>query len=388
MENRSIGLITNTGSIPFFTNTQLAYASPADIIHVTGGNTGNVCFIQAIEKLLNYNVKQIDWSDEPSTVRKSIGHIVICAANQLGVHADLGYWAERLNAFQLPVTVVSIGAQTESRREYPILQQGSIDFLNTLQKYKPSRGANISVRGEYTQRLLKNYGIESIVVGCPSLFYSEDPQLASSFRSAKANHLKPRISVAAGNPFDARSKSLEAKLVSLLSLYPGNYILQHPREFIDFCSGNHSNLTDGEIDLMLEFIGHKAFGSQELIDEFLRDRTTFFIDVGHWMQSIRRSDLVVGTRYHGIAIGIQAGVPGCVYTIDSRTEELCETTGIKYISAEAASSMDAADLIESSRWSDQDIALFQENRRQKSIIFSAFLESNNLPVPEYLHCLQ
>lgn len=379
MKNFRVGLITNTGSIPFFTQHLLAFATPNEIADITGGNTGNVCFVQAIEKILSYRFQQIDWTMDAATVQQNFTHIVVCAANQLGPHSDLSFWAERLNEFGLPVTIICIGAQSSTKEEFPHLQQGTIDFLNITQKYNGSSGANISVRGEYTQRLLSSYGIASEVIGCPSLFLSEDPELGSGFSSFKSEPNKSRISITAGNPFDDRSKQLEPKLIELLSDYSGDYILQHPKEFIEFCLGDRSGLTDEQLKLIRNFM---ALDTKS--DVFLRDRSKCFIDIGNWMQRIRGSDFVIGTRYHGVAIGIQAGIPGCVYTIDSRTEELCETTGIKSIPAEVAVSLGSSELIDASKWSQVDIASFRENRHQKSTAMAAFLESNKLTPPDYL----
>jgi polysaccharide pyruvyl transferase WcaK-like protein len=46
------------------------------------------------------------------------------------------------------------------------------------------------------------------------------------------------------------------------------------------------------------------------------------------MEAIRKFDFVVGARFHGIMLAIQAGVPGAVITHDSRTQELCQTLAI------------------------------------------------------------
>lgn len=384
MKNSCVGLITNTGSVPLFSKLRHAFAAPIEIADITGGNTGNICFVQAIEKLLAYQFQQIDWTTDSAKVQQDFTQIVVCAANQLGPHSDLSYWAERLEKFSLPVTIICIGAQSSNKEEFPHLQKGTLDFLKVTQKYNSSSGANISVRGKYTQRLLANYGIASDVIGCPSLFLSEDPELGSSFSAFKAEVNKSRISITAGNPFDERSKSLEAKLVGILSDFNGDYILQHPKSFIEFCFGDRSNLSKEKVNIILDFLGLKLSSDGGNAEVFLRDHSNCFIDIGNWMQRIRRSDFVIGTRYHGVAIGIQAGIPGCVYTIDSRTEELCETTGIKSIPAEAAASLEPLELLDASRWSDLDIINFQQNRFQKSAAMAAFLESNNLNIPTYL----
>jgi hypothetical protein len=52
---------------------------------------------------------------------------------------------------------------------------------------------------------------------------------------------------------------------------------------------------------------------------------TCFIDAGSWMESMRTVDFVVGPRFHGVMLAMQAGTPGGVIAHDSRTLEMCET---------------------------------------------------------------
>lgn len=387
MNSKRIGLITNSVNLAEFRRNKLTDLSPTEILDATGGNTGNVCFIQATEKLLGYQHCQIDWTDDPSLVRSTVDHIVVCAANQLGAHSDLSYWAERLVAFNLPVTIMCIGAQAETKHVSPILNKGTIDFLQIVVRLNYSSDVNISVRGDYTHRLLAQYGIHSAVIGCPSLFISEDPMLASDFATRKINEAKAQIAVAAGNPFDQRSQLLEPRLIDLLKICSGGYILQHPREFLDFCSGRLDSLSGAEVSQMSRFMGFDKTPYEQIARPFLRNHSQVYIDIENWMADISKAGLVVGTRYHGVAVGIQASVPGCVYTIDSRTEELCEATGIKHMTVEQAASFGIDDLLEASSWGNKDVQTFQDNRRIKSIQMAEFLKSNKLEVPKYLSTL-
>ena len=43
---------------------------------------------------------------------------------------------------------------------------------------------------------------------------------------------------------------------------------------------------------------------------------------------MRKFDFVVGPRFHGVMLAMQAGIPGGVIAHDSRTLELCQTMGI------------------------------------------------------------
>jgi hypothetical protein len=46
------------------------------------------------------------------------------------------------------------------------------------------------------------------------------------------------------------------------------------------------------------------------------------------MESMRNFDFVVGPRFHGVMLAMQAGTPGGVIAHDSRTHEMCQTMEI------------------------------------------------------------
>ena len=48
----------------------------------------------------------------------------------------------------------------------------------------------------------------------------------------------------------------------------------------------------------------------------------------HGSSSMRNFDFVVGPRFHGVMLAMQAGTPGGVIAHDSRTHEMCETMEI------------------------------------------------------------
>ncbi|WP_246053464.1 hypothetical protein [Paracoccus hibiscisoli] len=46
------------------------------------------------------------------------------------------------------------------------------------------------------------------------------------------------------------------------------------------------------------------------------------------MDELRRHDLLIGPRFHGAQLAIQAERMACTVTIDTRTEEMCRETGV------------------------------------------------------------
>jgi hypothetical protein len=68
--------------------------------------------------------------------------------------------------------------------------------------------------------------------------------------------------------------------------------------------------------------------SPEAFKVWCRKRMLAFGDADHWMAWTKRYDFVVGPRFHGVMLAIQAGVPAGCIAHDSRTLEMCQTMEI------------------------------------------------------------
>jgi polysaccharide pyruvyl transferase WcaK-like protein len=87
-----------------------------------------------------------------------------------------------------------------------------------------------------------------------------------------------------------------------------------------------------------------------------------FYDVRAWMDFLRRFDFVVGTRFHGAMLAIQAGIPAACIAHDSRTYEMCQTMKVPVcLSTEINLPLTPANLLEHFRF---DADEFRESRRQ------------------------
>lgn len=93
---RRVGLIDNLVDIDNFISLKLQDATASEIMTATGGNTGNVGFVFGIRKILGNSITRVGWGWTAAVVQDRFDHLVICCANQLGAHADLGAWADRL----------------------------------------------------------------------------------------------------------------------------------------------------------------------------------------------------------------------------------------------------------------------------------------------------
>ncbi|RZT97609.1 polysaccharide pyruvyl transferase family protein [Rivibacter subsaxonicus] len=381
---KRVGLIDNLQDIPTFIGTKFETASAAEVMKATGGNTGNVAFVHAARKILGNPITRIGWGWTPSVVRERVDHLVICCANQLGKHADLGSWADRLEQFDLPVTLLGLGAQSDTLNVAPEIPAGTVRFLQLVKRLNRSSETNIAVRGTFTQDVLLGHEVPSLAIGCPSLHISPVRDLGASIVATQQRREVQRVAVAAGNPWHGPSASLERVLVDIVDAYQGEYIIQHPESMLQFAFGEVDAISPQAKARFLEVYGQR-FGFEELL-EWYRRYAGIYVDPATWLRALRRFDLAIGPRYHGVALAIQAGRPGCVITIDSRTEELCLGTAVKHMRMTEAAGLGADELVARAAWSGDDAERFDQARLVKAVEYTHFLQANELQPSEHLQC--
>lgn len=260
-------------------------------------------------------------------VRAAGDVLVVPLANQLGAHTDLGDWANWFTDYGLPVIGIGLGAQALKQGEAIKLSDGTARWLATLARLSPGNGPTLGLRGAFTADQIARAGFPDIatVTGCPSNFTSADNPadvLAEGYK--RRPH---RIAVNAGIPFLPALARVERMLVPLVT-GERDYIVQHGLEMIRIAYGEFDLISPGELELTHQYI----MPDQDLdtFKSWCRTHAVALNSVQGWMNHVRQFDFVVGTRFHGAMLAIQAGVPAGCITIDSRTEEMCQTMGIPY----------------------------------------------------------
>jgi hypothetical protein len=105
-----IGIIDNLSHIDEFRQTSFLDASAEEVLTATGRNTGNVAFVFAVNRILSSPSVRVGWGWSPDEIKQRREQLVVCCANQIGAHSDLGGWANRLERFELPVAFIGLGA--------------------------------------------------------------------------------------------------------------------------------------------------------------------------------------------------------------------------------------------------------------------------------------
>ncbi len=294
----------------------------------SGGNSGNLAFQFAIASHLGGTVSLKAWSATAQDIRASGDIIVLPLANQLGRHTNLAGAADRLNEFNLPVVGIGLGAQSNSQTANVELTEGTMKWLATIARLAPSAHPNIGTRGAYTKGQIARlgFGESAVVTGCPSNFINET-DIAQRLEVGYAR-VPRHVAVSAGIPWAVDLKAIEQDLASIVTLCGSAYIVQHGLEMLRLARGEFDEMEPDTLEACRAYITPHLS-----LDEFktwCRHYAIAFYDARAWMDFVRRFDFVVGTRFHGTMLAMQAGVPAGCITHDSRTQEMCETMGVPY----------------------------------------------------------
>ena len=373
MTDRNALLLSIPTSVP-----TAAFADLDDLYDLVGHNTGNLAFVYAIDQHLGGGVTRFARHEKPEVVNAASESIaVLPCANHLNPAQDLEGEARIFASYEKPMVAIGLGAQGPLALDpVPDLPEGSVRWLREMAERAPGDAPNISVRGEFTQRVLDKYGVaeSSVVLGCPSLFINPAEDLGRRIEAAAENPIR-RVAVTSGHYRWRHLHRRERSLAQMVEDTRGSYIVQSPFEMIAAARAAWDRVPPEDRSLIKESIGRDS-ESTDSVEEFYRNYSIAFFDAPAWMNYYRNFDFVVGPRIHGVMLAIQAGVPGMCVAHDSRVLELCETMGVPYV--RAGDVADGVDLSDLRRLFKFDGAEFDARRRELLSDYRTFLTSNGL----------
>jgi hypothetical protein len=306
-----------------------AFLSSSELLYrASGDNLGNFAFVEALWRHLGPDVELLPWQVSPGEAREKCDLLVFAAANQLGAHNDLGAFASHLEKIGLPIVAVGLGAQALDMTTPVRLPPGTERWVRVLAAQSPTRRPNIGVRGEFTRQVMEKLrlGDCAVTTGCPSNFLNDRPDFYETLQRSFQRRRIDRLAVAAGSRNFPGTQDAERRLAAMVSQTFGAYIVQADIDMVRFARGELTTLRISELDAIWKFI----LPQHSILDMLLwRQRHVMcFGDATSWMDALRNFDFVAGARFHGVMLGIQAGIPGGVIAHDSRTLELCQTSAI------------------------------------------------------------
>lgn len=324
-------------------------AKAKECYHFCGGNTGNLVHINSYNKILDgHSLTHCNFVDVDLINSQDL--LLVKCANQIGKHhpVNKGIIFDNIEKIKIPIILCCLGAQNKNFDNLDILPADSLwpELLKIVssKRFSPDY-PNISVRGEYSQKVLQFYGVESTVTGCISTTLFKD-KLGTYLKNKYKNKNINNICVAGNNPYNPGSAWLEKELKIITENYNGIHIAQSPVHMFSLIHGEELEIPD---------IFPKVYNmnNEEIRRWFIRYGKMFY-NTDHWSSVIKLYDLVIGTRYHGVAIGLQNDVLGTIFTIDSRTEELAKTNGIKHINVKNLQNKNYQEILEMSMWDEKD----------------------------------
>jgi hypothetical protein len=354
--------------------------SADQIMASTGHNVGNLAFWYAANRLLEAEPYLVGWHTKPKDVPSDVRAFVIPAANFLNVTADLSRIAELVKGLDVPVLLVGIGAQSESKDEIPILKQGVIDFLNEVS----IRAPYIGVRGDYSKAVCGKYGVANAkVMGCPSLFINSSPDLGIKIQRKIETLDVQKIAVHAAC-IKGPLANIERELTRYVLQYPGSaYVIQRPPELIKLM--HDEALTQENAEYVKKCADFLALGStdESRIRNFMKTFGYVPEGIESWALWLRSFSCGINTRIHGTMIGLSAELPSICIWHDTRTYELAKRMRVPTISGEGFLDLRhrPKELFNRIKFDGKD---FDDNRLSLAKQFRALIEEVGLVPSQHL----
>lgn len=360
-----------------------ALESPADTpleqAHRLTGNTGNLAFSVAIQKsLLNPGAPAFKVHNKGQAAAQGDMAVLPCA-NFLSEEGNEGLRkrGDVISALGMPVMALGLGAQAPISSDGFKLHDDARAFVEAIVRNRSGSGPNISVRGEFTRKVmeLSGFGADIEVLGCPSLFLNTTPQLG---RQIQRRFDAGIARVAVGGWSKNIPAALEARLCQVATATGGVYVVQHPKDLVLYAAGRQ-DLMDPRMARRVHRVLTPALSPSEAKAWALRHARVFF-NLADWTAEMAACDFFVGGRIHGTMLAIQSGIPALCVVHDSRTLELCEMMKLPHVRM--------ADLPEGALTPDVlrrlfrfDPEAFDANRIELGRRTLAFMQRNGLEQP-------
>lgn len=302
-----------------------------------GNNCGNLVFQYAVDRLITEETKiigqDIPWA--PKKIQEHCRVIVIPSANFLRENFDFSGYVSFLERAELPLVFLGLGAQADD------FTKSSFDFhpsvLRLIDLIK-ERCHKISVRGEFTARVLDKYGItDTVVTGCPSNFINPSLELPDML----ARKLKGSIGsfiTHADEPWPKKpiKKEVERRLVDWTHIGNAIMVQQSVPTEIGYLRRNNPFTEKRNFSDIESGLAKTLMPSVELEDfrQFVASRLRTYYSVDQWLEDSSHYDFSLGLRLHGNMVAWQSGTPALWITHDSRTRELVDTMALPSIGVE------------------------------------------------------
>jgi hypothetical protein len=277
-------------------------------------NSGNLLFLETAFKILSTRDAEVTADRLQShkigadEINERFDVYVIPLANAFrpSFEPTLQRLTSVIERLKIPVVVLGVGVQRAAWH-----QPGAVRTLDgTVTRFARAvldRSPSIGVRGEITQSYLAELGFRDVqVIGCPSMFL-HGPEMAVTKRPALERDARIGMGITPG------IMSLGPIIASHLERYPNLEYLAQDIDALRLMLWGESPPGDDGTSPLPSHVSHP----------FLRDdKSLFFVDPWPWLDHMKVTDFVFGTRIHGSIAAVLSGTPSYLFAHDARTLEL------------------------------------------------------------------
>ncbi|MFE7710911.1 polysaccharide pyruvyl transferase family protein [Streptomyces sp. NPDC057486] len=352
--------------------------SPYDVVPVERAlhedvfatNSGNLIFSDAAHKILETPRTKVVSNGirtrvaAAERINEEYDAFVIPLANAFrpSFEPQLKRLTQLISKLKIPVIVPGVGAQTSTNYSADRLRPMA-PSVHAFVSAVLDRSASIGVRGEFTERYLRDMGFRDVeVIGCPSMFMGG----RDLFIRENTRPLGPESRIAINGSHDAVKK------------YKLGRIIDHTRARYPHLRFIGQNLSDAR-QLHWRDLSHVNAAVTDIPTHpdhpmFAEGKVRVYIDPKTWVDDLRGFDFSFGSRIHGNIAALLAGTPATVLCSDSRTLELCRYFEIPHrMLAKVPENVDPADL-----YAEADFGPLMRGHQERFDRFMNFLDKNGL----------
>ena len=329
---KSIALSGTTGHVP-----GLAFMDTTTAMRRVGNNCGNLVFQYAVCRLLDEPVKVIgfDTSWNPNAIREAARVLVVPSANFLREGADFSGFVDFLESVELPLVFIGLGAQADD------FDKTSFDFHPSILRLIDlirERSKSVSVRGDFTARVLERFGITNFeITGCPSNFINPSDAFTDQIAAKLARPMHSFITHA-DEPWPKKpiKSDVERRLVYWTQSGRAIMVQQSVPGMITYLRQNNPFSTEAVGENFETSLARTLMPGADIetFREFVAVKLRTYVSVDQWIEDSAKFDFSVGLRLHGNMAAWQGGTPALWITHDSRTRELADTMALPNIGIE------------------------------------------------------
>lgn len=285
------------------------------------GNTGNMVFEEALQALCP--AARISAANNAPAMAQ-YDHVIVSLANSISPYplsAGLAWFAEqvaqtrRLNP-SVRFVVTAIGAQYPAFDASVAVHPDRLKLVRELAE----TAAYVGVRGYYTAEILHAHGVRNTwVIGDPALLHPRITKQAPT--PAQGGH------VVVGWTPTGWYRDVYRGFLDWARRHDAVLVAQSTQERLLPVPGQHNVIAGPDLPAILEYYcwpGKPHAG----LEAWMVRRGACFAQPEDWYHAVTGARLALGTRFHGNAAAIIAGVPALQLTLDTRTAELSAFHGL------------------------------------------------------------